>query len=170
MVAPFTPRFCQSCGAPLRRPDLPLAGGPPWVCSGCGRAVYEDPKLAVAGVVSHNGGVVLLRRAQHDQAFNRWILPGGHVDRGEEMESAVLREISEETGLAVDLRGLLGVYSYPGHPVVLAVYHARARSLDFSPGPEALEIASFRPGDIPWDQLGYRSTGDALRDFFAARK
>ena len=123
----------------------------------------------MAGVVSCNGGVVLLRRAQHDQAFNRWILPGGHVNRGEEMETAVLREIGEETGLPSELRGLLGVYSYPGHPVVLAVYHARALSGDLNPGPEALEIAVFGPDEIPWDELGYRSTGDALRDFLAAR-
>jgi ADP-ribose pyrophosphatase YjhB (NUDIX family) len=170
LVAPVTPQYCQVCGAPLRRPDLPSLGGPPWICSGCGRAVYEDPKLAVAGVVSHNGSVVLLRRAQRDKAYNRWILPGGHVNRGEEMEAATLREINEETGLEADLRGLVGVYSYPDHPVVLAVYQARALSLDLRPSAEALEIAFFRQSEIPWDELGYRSTGDALRDYFSKLK
>jgi ADP-ribose pyrophosphatase YjhB (NUDIX family) len=149
---------------------MPLHGGPPWVCSGCGRAVYEDPKLAVAGLVSLDGGIVLLRRAQRDMAHGLWILPGGHVDRGEEMESAVLREIQEETGLDAHLGGLQGVYSYDGFPVVLAVYRARADSMILQPGPEALEITVFGQEDIPWDDLGYRSTGDALRDYFASRK
>lgn len=165
MVLPLIPNYCASCGAPLSQ-SLPQAGGgPPLLCTGCGRPVYLDPKLAVAGVVRVNGSVLLLRRAQRDQAYGRWILPGGHVDRGEEVSGAALREVREETGVRAELDGLLGVYSYPGHPVVLTVYLARAERARLAPSHEALEINLFRPQDIPWDHLGYRSTGDALRDW-----
>ncbi len=41
-------------------------------------------------------------------------LPGGFVDVGETVESAAVREAREETGLAVTLTRLLGVYSEPG--------------------------------------------------------
>jgi ADP-ribose pyrophosphatase YjhB (NUDIX family) len=169
MARIFTPRFCAACGGELLKPSeavgagLSLLGGPPLVCARCGLGAYQDPKVAVATVLYlPDQRVVLLRRAQRDQAFGRWILPGGHVDRGEELGAAALREVAEETGLAASIQGLLGVYSYPGNPLVLIVYTAQAQAGQPRPSREALEIRAFLPQEIPWGELGYVSTGQAL--------
>ncbi len=167
MTTPRIPRFCHQCGGRLVQCSSDQ-GGPPFVCSFCGQKFYLDPKVAVAAVVRQDDGrVVLLRRAQRDSGFGRWILPGGHVDRGEVVEEAALREVAEETGLQVELERLLGVYTYPGNPVVLIVYLARPVGGRPTPGREALELKAFAPAEIPWDQLGFPSTGHALKDLLA---
>jgi 8-oxo-dGTP diphosphatase len=71
--------------------------------------------------------IVLIERANPPHG---WALPGGFVDVGEPVERAAVREAREETGLAVTLVTLLGVYSDPrrdprGHTVT-AVYVADA--------------------------------------------
>ena len=71
--------------------------------------------------------VVLIRRGHPPTGH---ALPGGYIDIGETVEQAALREAREETGLAVRLGALLGVYSDPardprGHTVTI-VYVATA--------------------------------------------
>jgi 8-oxo-dGTP diphosphatase len=55
-------------------------------------------------------GVVIIERANAPHGF---ALPGGFIDEGEQAEDAAVREMREETGLDVELTGLLGVYSHP---------------------------------------------------------
>lgn len=165
MTTPVTPSYCEACGAVLLPMAQAVGQGAPLLCSGCGRPVYLDPKVAVAVVVEHAERVVLLRRAQRDRAHGLWILPGGHVDRGEVVERAARREVCEETGLQIELNGLLGVYSYPENPWVLIVYRGRSTGGALIGSLEALEIRTFAPQSIPWDELGYQSTHQALADY-----
>jgi 8-oxo-dGTP diphosphatase len=50
----------------------------------------------------------------HDPYAGCWALPGGHVDVNEETLDAARRELTEETGVSVDMLELVGVYSTPG--------------------------------------------------------
>src|SRR5207248_11651538 len=66
---------------------------------------------AFAEVRNGAGRVLLVRRA--DDGY--WELPGGRVEVGESASAAVVREVAEETGVAIPVTGLAGVYSDPGH-------------------------------------------------------
>jgi 8-oxo-dGTP pyrophosphatase MutT (NUDIX family) len=46
-----------------------------------------------------------------------WELPGGHVDPGESASAAAVRETAEESGITVELTGLAGIYTDPGHVI-----------------------------------------------------
>ena len=84
----------------------------------------QTPLLAADAVIITLDGIVLIQRANPPFA-GRFALPGGFVEIGETVEAAAIREAREETGLDIDLLGLVGVYSDPerdprGHVVSLA--------------------------------------------------
>jgi 8-oxo-dGTP pyrophosphatase MutT (NUDIX family) len=63
--------------------------------------------LAAIVAIINRGKVLLTQR----EDFEVWCLPGGHVDPGESVAQAAIREAKEETGLDVTLQRLVGIYS-----------------------------------------------------------
>lgn len=163
-VPPY--RFCPSCGGTLE-PRVLKAGEPPrLVCTGCGFILYLDPKVAVGTIITTAEGKVVLVRRAIEPGYGLWVFPGGYVDRGEEVTAAARREAREEAGLEVRLDGLVNIYSYPGGPLIIIVYSASITSGELCVDEECLEARLFSRDDIPWDQLAFRSTHDALRDYY----
>ncbi len=66
---------------------------------GCSAIVYHDAAQKV----------LLTQRTDN----GRWCLPGGRLDPGESVEECCVREVLEETGLIVEVRKMVGVYSNP---------------------------------------------------------
>jgi 8-oxo-dGTP diphosphatase len=82
---------------------------------------HKNPIPAVDIVIEENSRILLVRR-KYEPFKDHLEPPGGFVDKGEKVEDAAIREVKEETSLAVELVGILGVYSDPkrdprGHTV-----------------------------------------------------
>lgn len=162
-------RFCPTCGGPLETRNLKPGDPPRLVCSACGFVFYMDPKIAVGTIIrTPDEQLVLVRRAI-EPGYGLWVFPGGYVDRGEAVTAAAVREAREETGLDVRLDGLIDIYSYPGRAIIIVVYAATALGGDLCADDECLEARLFPPERIPWSELAFRSTNDALRDYLAGR-
>jgi len=130
-------------------------------CPSCGWTLFLDPKVAAAAVLELHGCILLVRRAI-EPGLGKWSFPAGFVDRGEVVEEALRREVREETGLAAQLEGLVGVYSHPGNPVVLIVYAARANGTP-RPSAESSELGVFAPDAPP--ELAFAHDLQIIRDW-----
>ena len=160
-------RFCPVCGGPLESRLLKAGEPERLVCTRCGFVFYLDPKIAVDAIIrSDSGGIVLVRRAI-EPGYGKWVFPGGYVDRGEEIRTAAVREAREECGLDISIERLVNVYSYPGRAPIILVYSAKAMGGTLTIDDESLEVRVFDRDQIPWDELAFRSTHDALRDYLA---
>ncbi|MBF0530372.1 MAG: NUDIX hydrolase [Deltaproteobacteria bacterium] len=106
----------------------------PLTCPHCGQIVslYRNPIPTVDVIIETEAdgrrGIVLIERKNIPLG---WAIPGGYLDYGETAETAAVREAREETGLEVELTGLLGVYSAPDrdprHHTITTVFMAEAK-------------------------------------------
>lgn len=79
-------------------------------------------KLAAQAVIDDGQGRVLLLRSRYADV---WHLPGGGVDRRENLDTAVVRECREEIGVTVVAEALTGMYYYAQNSTYVAVFRCR---------------------------------------------
>jgi ADP-ribose pyrophosphatase YjhB (NUDIX family) len=65
------------------------------------------PQLAVSGAIFRDGKILLVRRAR-SPGKGFYSLPGGRVEFGESLHTALHREVDEETGLRIEILGFVG--------------------------------------------------------------
>jgi ADP-ribose pyrophosphatase YjhB (NUDIX family) len=162
--------FCSLCGGAMRLrivlPDHKRFK----VCSQCGYIDFPGPKLVAGCFVVDSDRVLLLRRGIAPQ-IGKWTFPGGYVDLGETPEQAAIRETLEEVRMNVTLGRLLGLYSDPVRPIAaVAVYLAQPGTEAPGLSHEATEVRYFTHREIPWDEIAFRSTYDALKDWTSSAK
>jgi ADP-ribose pyrophosphatase YjhB (NUDIX family) len=79
----------------------------------------EPTTIAIAAsafVLDDAGRLLVIRRADN----GLYALPGGRHELGETVTNTAVRETLEETGVTIDVNGLIGIYSNPAHVVATA--------------------------------------------------
>ncbi len=171
-------RVCPVCSGGVETVVGEPGAQPHLQCRGeCGGEWYANPK-PTANVLAEradDGRLLLVRRAR-DPFKGCWDIPGGFVEDGEEAFDAALRELVEETGLAVRVTGFVGVFGdhYGGdrgeHTLNL-FWSGVVDDPDVAePASDVSELAWFHPGELPGDDdLAFRCVPRALRAWLAQR-
>lgn len=126
---------------------------------------FDDPSAPQASslvpsvnavVVDDDGRILLIRRTDNDN----WALPGGAMDLGESLPQAAVRETAEETGVRVEVTGIVGIYTDPRHVILYTsdgevrqefavVFTARPIGGTPTPSSESREVRWLDPAVIP---------------------
>jgi 8-oxo-dGTP diphosphatase len=141
--------FCPNCAAPTAARE---AGGRDRdYCPRCDRIYYENPIVGAAGVLVEDGRVLLARRAS--SVFpGRWYVPSGFVEADETVEEATVREMLEETGLNVEITGLIDAnsgFEVAGRPVVGVYFSVRRTRGVLAPGDDVDRLEFFPLDAVP---------------------
>lgn len=158
-------KYCPECSGNMN--ERMIDRKPRYICSNCGFIFYQGPKLAVATIVAIDHKILLNKR-DIEPRRGLWSFPSGYVDLGESVEAAAIRETQEETGLTINLDGLVGVYSQPDRPVVLVVYAGTmiGGELTFE-NHEVQDVGFFDLNDLP--PLAFEHDQDIIRDWLSKK-
>jgi 8-oxo-dGTP diphosphatase len=127
------------------------------------------PQLAVSGAIFRDGQILLVRRA-HTPGRGFYSLPGGRVEFGESLHTALHREVDEETGLRIDILGLAGWREVlpedrgGGHYVIMS-FAARWTARDVALNDEHDDFKWLNP-----DALGDLKVTSGLQEVIAAAR
>lgn len=129
----------------------------------CGYTFWNNPRPVVAGIVEHEGQVVLTRN--HGWPEGWYGLLTGFMEAEESVEEGMLREMKEEIGTEGEIVSFVGHYPYPRRNELIIAFHVRAWG-EIIVGEELEAIKK-----IPLEQLRPwpSATGYALKDWLATR-
>ncbi|MBI2356747.1 NUDIX hydrolase [Candidatus Dojkabacteria bacterium] len=124
--------------------------------------------LVYTGAIIEKGGKVLLCKPIKSK-YPGWQLPGGKVLWSEDIREAVCREVLEETGLTVELQGLIGIFERKTEPedeeFLRVIFTASIKGKPIKiEDPEIAEINWFDPKDILNEKVPLQ-TKQMLKEF-----
>ena len=140
--------FCSACGAALV--EQVVEGRSRQVCPACGRIQWRNAKPCAGALILRNGKVLLVRRSI-EPFRGYWDIPGGFCEVDEHPAQTTIREVREETGLEIELTGLLGLWLDEYEDIVtLTIYYlARPLTRRIQVGSDAEAAAWFAPDALP---------------------
>jgi len=102
--------YCPNCGLSFIKNDIGKFERQQ--CSECGFVNYLNPSPGITMLIrSQDGKILIGKRSASTRYGNKWCLPGGYIEYEESFIETAHREVMEETGLEVRIKGIVNVVS-----------------------------------------------------------
>lgn len=160
--------FCSACSCRLIEKVPRDDDRSRLVCPDCGTVHYQNPKIVTGCLPEWQDQVLLCRRAIEPRR-GYWTVPAGFMELDETAEQGAERETWEEARARVELLAPYALINLPHVNQLYLIFRARLLDLDFSPGPESLEVRLFREEEIPWQELAFGTVRQTLGFYFEDR-
>jgi 8-oxo-dGTP diphosphatase len=162
-------RFCPYCGSPLGEKER--EGRMRLFCERESRFVYENPIPAATALVLDEEDRILLVLRNREPGKNRWALPGGFIETGENPGAAARRELQEETGLRAFDPALIDIIyqesNFYNMSLLIIGYHFARYEGETRAGDDADEVGFFPADRLP--ELAFESHRKIIETFLDKR-
>lgn len=133
---------------------------------------YKSPCPTVDIIIEKDGKIALVKRKK-EPFKDKLAIPGGFVEYNETVEHAAVREAEEETGLKVELKEILGVYSIPTRDprkhTITTAFVAKPLSGKLKADTDAEEVNWYSLKKIDFQKLAF-DHGKILKDYIKWKK
>jgi len=158
--------YCPRCARPLQEQTLDGLSRMACPDKSCGFVFYQNPVPAAGGVIVQDDRILMVQRA-HPPRIGWWCFPAGFMEWGEHPEQTAIREVEEETGLQVRLKGFFEVYSGDDDPrvnAILLLYLAEVTGGTLRAADDAQDVRFFAFDALP-EKIAFQSHIRALADY-----
>jgi len=159
-------KFCPFCSCKLTPGKYD--GTVRLACSdtNCDFIFYQNPIPAAGAIVIDKNRILLVQRA-HPPKIGYWCIPAGFMEWNEHPVQTAVREVSEETGLDIEIESFFEVYSGKDDPrnnAVLILYLAKNIGGKLKAMDDALDVRFFEFDNIP-SNIAFESHIQAISDY-----
>jgi mutator protein MutT len=161
---------CPRCGSTdCESPTIKL-----FTCHACGFQYFQNAAAAVIAVICDSDNRVLFTRREREPARGKLDLPGGFVDPLETAETALVREVREETGLEIEEMTFLATFTNRYEYRTVTYYTLDLVFLCTVSNPnelraqdEVTETLFLSPAEIDPEELSFVSVRNAIQAFLS---
>ncbi len=114
----------------------------------------DEFRTVVKALITNRGQVLLGQKKDGDMPHSGvWHFLGGHVDKGEQLDDAIKREVKEETGLDVEVHQIIDAMTFRWGDAdekdsIMVLYHCEADSMDVTPRDDLQDVKWVYPSEL----------------------
>lgn len=154
-------RYCPRCRTELVIGEVEGRVRP--ACPACRFVYYQNPAPAAGAMIVRDNRILLVQRSV-DPARGDWCIPAGFMEWTEHPQQTAIRELREETGLDIRIRGIFDIFMGMDDPrthAVLVLYLADIAGGEMAPGDDADAVRFFDFDELPAN-IAFQAHRDAL--------
>lgn len=161
--------FCSACGEKVSFLVPDGDNRPRFVCQGCQKIHYQNPKIVVGCIGEWQNKILLCHRAIEPK-YGLWTLPAGFMENHETAMQGAARETMEEANAEIENIQLFAIFNITHISHVYIMFRGQVKDGYAAPGTESLATQFYAQDEIPWQQLAFPVINESLALYFEDRK